>query len=105
MNGTFSGTHSVSFSVPDSKFFALILCTALHVCSTVDNRYIKSFTTGVLNGAAVRKQFTLNIIQDNIALQPPLSVPVSATVDGSTEFVLPFNAIILDADGRRDVVT
>eukprot|EP00731_Ephydatia_muelleri_P017053 Em0010g151a len=80
MNGTFSGTHSVSFSVPDN------------------NRYIKSFTTGVLNSAAARLQFTLNIIQDNIALQPPLSVAVSATVDGSNEFVLPFNAVILDAD-------
>ncbi|KAL5468811.1 hypothetical protein EMCRGX_G029932 [Ephydatia muelleri] len=80
MNGTFSGTHSVSFSVPDN------------------NRYIKSFTTGVLNSAAARLPFTLNIIQDNIALQPPLSVAVSATVDGSNEFVLPFNAVILDAD-------
>ncbi|KAL5468739.1 hypothetical protein EMCRGX_G029850 [Ephydatia muelleri] len=80
VNGTFSGTHSVSFSVPDN------------------NRYIKSFTTGVLNSAATRQQFTLNIIPDNIALQPPLMVPVSATVDGSSEFVLPFNATILDAD-------
>ena len=105
MNGTFSGTHSVSFSVPDSRFFALILCTTLHACSTVDNRYIKSFTTGVLNSAAARLPVTLNIIQDNIALQPPLSVAVSATVDGSNEFVLPFNAVILDADGRWDVVT
>eukprot|EP00731_Ephydatia_muelleri_P017036 Em0010g134a len=64
----------------------------------VDNRYIKSFTTGVLNSAAARQQFTLNIIPDNIALQPPLMVPVSALVDGSSEFVLPFNATILDAD-------
>eukprot|EP00731_Ephydatia_muelleri_P017034 Em0010g132a len=80
VNGTFSGTHSVSFSVPDN------------------NRYIKSFTTGVLNSAAARQQFTLNIIPDNIALQPPLMVPVSALVDGSSEFVLPFNATILDAD-------
>ena len=72
----------------------------LHACCTVDNRYIKSFTTGVLNSAATRQQFTLNIIPDNIALQPPLMVPVSATVDGSSEFVLPFNATILDADGR-----
>ena len=77
----------------------------LHACSTVDNRYIKSFTPGVLNNAATRLQFALNIIPDNIALQPPLSVPVSAAVDGSSEFVLPFSATILDADGRWDVVT
>ena len=105
MNGTFRGTHSVSFSVPNSRFFALVLCTTLHACSTVDNRYIKSFTTGVLSSAATRQQFTLNIIPDNIGLQPPLSVAVSALVDTSNEFVLPFNAVILDADGRRDVVT
>eukprot|EP00731_Ephydatia_muelleri_P017044 Em0010g142a len=80
VNGTFSGTHFVTFTVPDN------------------NRYIKSFTPGVLNNAATRLQFTLNIIQDNIALQPPLSVPVSALVDGSSEFVLPFSATILDAD-------
>eukprot|EP00731_Ephydatia_muelleri_P017063 Em0010g161a len=80
VNGTFSGTHSVSFSVPDN------------------NRYIKSFTTGSLSSAATRQQFTLSIIPDNIALLPPLSVAVSALVDGSSEFVLPFNAVILDAD-------
>ncbi|KAL5468815.1 hypothetical protein EMCRGX_G029936 [Ephydatia muelleri] len=80
VNGTFSGTHSVSFSVPDN------------------NRYIKSFTTGSLSSAATRQQFTLSIIPDNIALQPPLSVAVSALVDGSSELVLPFNAVILDAD-------
>ena len=105
MNGTFSGTHSVSFSVPDSRFFALILCITLHARSTVDNRYIKSFTTGSLSSAATRQQFTLNIIPDSIALQPPLSVAVSALVGGSSELVLPFNAVILDADGRWDVVT
>ena len=105
MNGTFSGTHSISFIVPDSRFFAVVLCTTLHACSTVDNRYIKSFTNGVLSSAATRLPVTLNIILDNIALQPPLSVAVSALVDGSNEFVLPFNATILDADGRWDVVT
>ena len=73
--------------------------------STVDTRYIKSFTTGFLSSAASRQQFTLNVISDNIALQPPLSTSVTATVDGSTEFVLSFNAVLVDADGRYDVVT
>ncbi|KAL5468817.1 hypothetical protein EMCRGX_G029938 [Ephydatia muelleri] len=49
-----------------------------------------------LSSAATRLQVTLNIIPDNIALQPPSMVPVSALVDTSNEFVLPFNA---DADG------
>eukprot|EP00731_Ephydatia_muelleri_P017045 Em0010g143a len=55
-----------------------------------------------LSSAATRLQVTLNIIPDNIALQPPSMVPVSALVDTSNEFVLPFNA---DADGRRDMIT
>ena len=74
--GFVNGTHFVSFIVPDSRLFALILCITLHACSTVDNRYIKSFTTGVLSSAATRLQVTLNIIPDNIALQPPSMVPV-----------------------------
>ena len=76
-------------------------CTTLHTRSAVGPRYIKSFTTGVLTTGAARQQFTLNIISDNTALQPPLSIPVSATVDGFSEFVLPFNAVLLDTDGRE----
>ena len=47
-----------------------------------------------------RVQFLLDVPLDNKALQPPLLVPVSATVGGSNETVIPFTVTILDGDGE-----
>ena len=47
-----------------------------------------------------RVQFSLSVNLDNIALQPPLLVPVNATVDSSNELVMPFTVTVLDGDGE-----
>ena len=56
-----------------------------------------------------RLPFSLNVLLDNKALQPPLAVPVSATVGGSYERVMPFTVTILNGDGEwawtRNAVT
>ena len=67
--------------------------------STDPTRYIKTFTSNVIN-RMTRVPFSLNVLLDNKALQPPLLVPVSATVSGSNELVMPFTVTILDGDGE-----
>ena len=75
---------------------------SLDILLTADySRYIKAFASGVRNSNKnSRVQFGLNVLLDNVALEPPLLVPVTATVANSNEFVIPFSITILDADGE-----
>ena len=110
VNGTLSsGNHPAVFTVQDSKFdrtigarAALILCASLQIL-------LETITMGIVNNRTPRVPFSLNVLLDNKALQPPPLVPVSTTVDRSNELVMPFNVTILDVDGEwawsRDAVT
>ena len=70
------------------------------MCLSADpTRYNKTFTSNVVS-TTPRVPFSLNVLLDNKALQPPLLVPVSATVGGSNELVMPFTVTILDGDGE-----
>ena len=74
------------------------------MCLSADpTRYIKTFTSNVAS-RTTRVPFSLNVLLDNKALQPPLLIPVSATVGGSNELVMPFTVTVLDGDGECTVV-
>ena len=102
VNGTLSSSnHLVVFTVLDSKFDSMVRAPLFDFCLSADpTRYIKTFASGILNSKTTRVPFSLNVLLDNKAFQPPLLVPVSATVDGNYAFVMPFSVTILDGDGE-----
>ena len=105
MNGTFNSANGQAtfLAVPDSKFATICLRAVLLICASLSadpTRYSKISSDGVLSEDTPRVPFSLNVRFDSKVLQPPLLVPVSATVDGSNELVMPFTVTILDGDGE-----
>ena len=103
VNGTFTANRGPVFDVSNSKLASIGARAALLISplSADPARYIKTFSNnGVLINGKTRVPFLLNVLLDNKALQPPLLVPVSATVGDPNEVVIPFTVTILDGDSE-----
>lgn len=66
----------------------------------IGSRYTPNFAANVLRSKTTKVPATLQVDIDNVALEPPLLTAITATVGGSSDFVVPLNITILDGDGE-----